>query len=323
MIAFVLGLVLAPAAASSPPPEVAEEAVPGRDPRAAIDEAIALRRKGDAEGARALLVELEPLIPEELTAWYLYQRGVCEEMAWRPDAARAFYDQVVALGTPESVDARFRRALVLEDMGQDAAALLDVLALAKVKGLDEDDEVTLALQRGITEVNTGKVRKGVKRIDAALAKVEAGDTHRYMRAKARYTLARALLAEADGLRLDGPEKRGRRNNEQRARRVKAAEEQIVALVALNEPEWILASLVALGDSYVRWADDLEASPTPRKLSATQALIYREQVGKYVANARTKAFHAYDQGVSLATRLGWESPRVATLKERRKGLEGVR
>ena len=145
-------------------------------------------------------------MPAEGLSWYLDQRGVCEELAWRPEAAKAFYDKVVALGGAEAVDARFRRALVLEDMGLDAAALQDALALAKVKGLDEDDAVTLALQQGITEINTGKVKKGVRRVEAALAEVEAGaNTHRYMRAKARYTLARALLVEAGtGCRSTAP-----------------------------------------------------------------------------------------------------------------------
>ena len=57
----------------------------------------------------------------------------------------------------------------------------------------------------------------------------------------------------------------------------AAEAQIVSLIALSEPEWILASLVALGDSYGRLAEDLEASPTPRKLSAGEAMTYRKEI----------------------------------------------
>jgi hypothetical protein len=322
MISFLLALSV-PALAVAPPPPMDEAVVPGRDAISAIDEAIRIRKGGDVEGARALLVELEPIVAPEHQSWYLYQRGICEELAWRPDAAKVLYDQVIALGADEAVDARFRRALVLEDQGLDAEALKDVLALAKQRGLDEDDVVTLTLQRGIAEVNVGKLRKGVRHIEAALAQVEAGDTHRYMRAKARYTLARALLGEADALTLTGPDKRIEKNSQKRAAHVAAAEAQIVALIALKEPEWILASLLALGDSYKRWAADLEASPTPRTLPAAEALTYRNVVGKYATNALTKAYHAYDQGVVVATRLGWESPRVTTLKERRKELETVR
>lgn len=282
-----------------------------------LDEAVTLRQAGDVEAARALLLAMAPQLPEALRAAWLYQRGVTEEIAWRPAEAKALYDAVIASGDPLALDARFRRALVREDLGDDAGALADVLAVAKARGLDEEDAVTLALQRGIIEVNTGHVRKGIRRIDRALAEVEGGATHRYMRAKARYTLAKALLAEAADLPLDVAERRATRNLSARAARIAAAERQITALVALQEPEWILASLVALGDGYAALGDALAAAPAPARLSAEQAAVYRAELDRYVINARTKAHHWYDAGVTLAARLQWESPRVALLRERRE------
>jgi uncharacterized protein YerC len=308
-------------AAPAEAPAPAAEVVPGREPRAVIEDAILVRKRGDLAGARALLVQLEPMIGPADLSWYLYQRGICEELDFRPADAKAFYDKVVEMGEAEALDARFRRALVLEDMGEDAAALEDVLAIAKVKGLDERDRVTLALQQGVAEVHTGKTRKGIRHIQKALADVEGGPTHTWMRAKARYTLAKALLDEADALSLDVPEKKQVKHLEQRAVRMKAAEDQVIALVALKEPEWILASLIALGDSYAKLGDDLAAAPPPARLSPEQVEVYRAEVAKKVANVRGKAWHAYDQGVALATRLEWESPRVAELKERRAKLGG--
>lgn len=301
----------------------AAEAPPLRDPLDVIDEAIAVRRAGDPDAARSLLVAVEPFVPAGRRSWWLYQRGICEEMARRPAEAEAFYRQVLAEDGAAALDARFRLALVLEDQGRDAEALEEALALAKRRGLDERDAVTVALQRGVAEVNVGRVARGVRRIQRALAEVEGGETHRYMRAKARYTLARALLAEADALELDGAERRVVRRLEARAERILAAEKQIVAIAALEEPEWILAGLVALGDSYAALADDLAAAPVPRRLDEDQAVYYRSEVQKRAEVARTKAFGAWDHGVALATRIGWESPRVDTLKARRATLESVR
>lgn len=288
-----------------------------------VDEAVEVRRRGDVEGARALLVALEPLVPPDQLPWYLYQRGICEELAFRPDAARVLYEQAIALGGEGALDARFRRVLVLEDLGMNEAALDEVRAIDKARGLSPDDELTVQLQRGIAELLAGKRGVGIRRIQKALDATEASDSHRYLRAKARYHLARALLAEADALPLTGGERKVVRNLKGRAERIKAAEAQIIALAALQEPEWVLASLITFGDSHAKLATDLAASPPPKKLNEGQVVLYRMELDRKADNVRTKAFHAYDQGVALATRLAWESPRVATLKERRAALEGSR
>lgn len=306
-----------PAASIEPAPST--EPAPLQDPAVVIDRAIAVRRQGDPDAARNLLLAAEPIVPEAMRSWWLYQRGICEEMAWRPADAAALYEQVIARGGPEALDARFRLALVLEDQGRDDEALDQVLALRKAKGLDERDRVTLELQRGVAELRTGRTRRGAKRVEAALAEVEGGDTHTWMRAKARYTLAWALLEEADALALDGREKRVVKRLSGRAERMQAAEKQIIAIAALQEPEWVLAGLIDLGDSYADLADDLAASPAPRGLTEEQAALYRDELAKKSEVLRTKAWHSYDQGVALATRIGWESPRVATLKARREAM----
>lgn len=313
----MLLLLLAAALAQDP------ASPPLRDPAVVIEEAITLRRGGDPDGAAALLRALSPMVAEDQRGWLLYQQGVCEELAFRPAAAKGYYEQVIARGGSEALDARFRLALVLEELDEDDAALEQILTLAKQKGLDERDQVTIALQRGIAEVRTGKTRRGAKRIQAALDAVEGGETHTWMRAKGRYTLAKALLDEAAGMKLRGSEKRVVKRLKGRAERLLAAEKQIIAIATLEEPEWILAGLIDLGDGYTRLADELLAAPAPRKLSDEQEAIYREELAQKAEVLRTKAFHAWDQGVALATRIGWESPRVGTLKARRDGLAAVR
>ncbi|MES2638616.1 MAG: hypothetical protein V4850_04020 [Myxococcota bacterium] len=321
----------APAAAPLDPSAPTEAPAFGRTVDESIVEAITLRQRGDVDGARALLIALETRVPAESLPTYLYQRGLCEELDGEPEKARAFYEQVIALAASEpasadggvALDAHFRRALVLEELGLHDAALLEVLALDRVRGLSAEDELTVALQRGISELLTGKRARGIRRIQKSLAATEGATTHGYLRAKARYHLARALLEEADALSLDGAERRVVKRLEGRALRIKAAEQQIIALAALQEPEWVLASLISLGDSYGRLAADLGASPPPKRLDDAQATIYRAEIAKKVENVRTKSFHAYDSGVALATRLAWESGRVATLKERRDGFAGQR
>ena len=69
--------------------------------------------------------------------------------------------------------------------------------------------------------------------------------------------------------------------------------------------------------------ELRAAKPPRKFGIVDQLAWRKEIEHYADNADTKAWHAYDEGVTLATRLGWESPRVAELKERRLEVEHSR
>lgn len=288
-----------------------------------IEDAIALRRGGDIPGARNLLLAMEPLVTDGERGWYLYQRGVCEELDNHPDRAEGLYREAIDVGGDTVLDAHFRLALVLEDQHRDAEALREIVGLDHVKGLEERDEITIALQRGITEVHTHHPRRGIRRISKALEIADVGNTHAYMRSKARATLVEVILSEADRLTLDGPERRMVRRLKRRAQAIKDAEAQIIELAGLQEPEWILASLVALGDAYLSLGDAVASAPPPARLDAASAGIYRSEVAKKAENAKTKAYHAWDSGVALATRLGYESPRVAVLKERRAQLEGAR
>lgn len=281
-----------------------------------IEDAIEVRQSGDLAGARNLLVALEPLVTEQERGWYFYQRGICEELDGHPDLAEGLYRQAIDEGGV-GLDARFRLSLVLEEQGRGREALAEIAGLDRIRGLDEDDEITIALLRGIAEVESGRIRMGVSRIERALARIDEG--HGYMQAKARFALVQVILSEARKLSLDGPERRVVRRLKRRAVAIKDAEAQVVALTALGEPEWILAGLLALGDGYAALADAVAATPPPRKLTPEAAAIYRVEVGKKAENARTRAWHVWDQGVSLALRLEYESPRVAVLRARRDSV----
>lgn len=276
-----------------------------------IQDAIITRQNGNLAGATALLEAYAPF-PEE-QAWYLYQRGICAELGNRPAQAEAWYRQAIAAGAVD--DARFRLALVLEDQGRDQEALTEVITLARQKGFDERDQATLDLQLGISEVNTGKKRKGLRRIQATLDGLEAGASHTWMRAKGRYTLARLLLEEADSLDLRLPERRQVRRLTRRAESLQAAEQQVAAIARLNEPEWVLAGLIALGDSHARLAREIATAPPPRRLTPSEDGIYREMIIDKAAVIDAKARHIWQSGVDLAARIQWESPRVAALKLR--------
>lgn len=290
-----------------------------------VEEAVAARRNGmqaDVQASKNLLVALEPQVPEEERALYLYQRGLCEDLLWEPRGALAFYDEVIALGPSEVlVEAHLRRALVLEDLGEDARALADIQFVDRQRGLTEKGELTVALQRGITELSAGRRQRGIRHLEEALSAADGASKLSYMRAKAEYALIEATLQEANGLMLRGSQRRVVRNLTERAEQIQAAQERIITLTRLQEPEWVLASLIALGDAYALVGDDLQAAPWPKHLNAIQVRVYEIELAKKVANVQAKALHCYEQGAGLAERLQWESPNARTLAERQREMTG--
>ncbi len=310
------GVDVVPADAAVPSWSVVGSTPPLFDLDRTIDEAIRLRQSGDLLGATALLDGLGGLVPPDRMGWWLYQRGICAELQWNFAEARSRYEDAVARDGDHVADARFRLALVLEDLGDPDGALAQIRALSKLRGIDPDDVLTLDLQAGISAMNTGRTRRGRAQITEALGRAEGTDGETWIRAKARYTLAAQLLTEADALALTGGERGVVKRLKRRIATIQTAEAEITALVRLAEPEWIVASMTRLGDSWQRLGDDLAVAPPPARLTAAEAQIYRTSLTPYAENARTKAFHYWDAGIELASRVGFESPKVGALKERR-------
>ena len=108
------------------------------------------------------------------------------------------------------VEASFRRALVLEDLGRHAESAEQVKALQERCGWTPLQATSLELARGVDELAGKKARKGLKRIERALASLESGQLP-WMEAKARTALARHYLGEASALPLAKPAYIGRRH----------------------------------------------------------------------------------------------------------------
>lgn len=326
-----------------PPPRTDHLAAEAPDPSAPIgvaeagsydvldvlDQAAERRQAGDLAGARALLAEAEPHVTAAQRHQFLYQRGILAELSWDFGSARADYEEAIRLCDADpglaagatAADARFRLALVLEDLGDPEGALTLVRAVAHMRGLTEDDTATLALQEAISRVNvakpaSGRARRATGRLLDELAAADGGGAGTWLRAKGRYTVAHALFAEAAARPMTGSQRRVVKALEERVRYITSAEKEIVTLVGLAEPEWILRALLDLGDAWSALADALDAAPPPPELDAAELATYRQALAGKATNVRRRAWESYDQGVQLAARLGFESPWVGRLAERR-------
>lgn len=293
---------------ATPPPTVFTQ-------RDLLEEGVALRRIGAFEDAARMLGQARGAsgnVDEQVA----YQTGVLAEVRedWR-GAITAY--EAVAAGWPDSAtahDARFRRAYCLEELGDHRSATKAVKRLQREGRWSADDERTMALQRGITELRSGKIRRGIKRILKALN--SGADERTWIRAKARLALVRAQLGKAASMKLKG-DKRAAKRLRKRSALLSAAENQAIVMFNLGEPEFALEGLLLLGDGYMELYNEMLNYPPPRSVDDPET--YREVVMEKASILLTKAHARYDEGVRVAARTQWVGSVTDRLKAKRDAL----
>ena len=301
---------------SGPPPSLEDTWAVLTD-EALVAEGISRREVGDFEGSarRLAFVGTRGVHPEAA-----FHEGVSLEYLERFEEALDRYERVLAHDPDDAlqVEAAFRRALVLEDLGRHAESVDQVAELQKRGGWTPLQELTLELSRGVGELQGNKRRKGIKRLSRALSELEGTGESPYMQARARAALTRVLLDDAADLSMDGGRKAAR-NLLARTSLMVSAEQQVVAIALLGEPEYVLQTLILLGDAYLALHDDMMAATPPRKFDEEQALLYKELIAERAAVLPVKARRYYDEGVQVAVRTQWQGSLAEQIRARRDAL----
>lgn len=293
-----------------------EEVWAQQDPAELLIQAIAFQDVGNRDAALARLMVLDVQAP---SAAVTFEIGKTLELMEDYEGALARYEAVLDEGdSAYRHNAAFRQIIVLEDTGRHSESLEAVRALQLEGEWSEDDAIVLSLAQGISELSAGKTRKGITRIESGLAQLVNPNQSTWMRARARAALAQTMLQEAQGLELRGNKKAARRLSQRSALMV-GAEQQVIAIARLGEPEYALAGLLLLGDAYIMLHDDMLAAPAPRRLSSDEEVIYRAEVEGRVKILSAKAKNYYGEGVKLAARVGWEGALASTLAARHDAL----
>ena len=288
-----------------------------QDPEAIFDEAVARRADGDFEGA---VHRLSWLIDNgHGSDAVVYQLGVAYELAGDYDTAISVYERLM-LDPDNVLDAGFRRALCLESLDRWDEALRQYRRLPQTEGFDRHDRLTLDLAMGAAELTAGNERKGLRLVEEALAASEGVDDVTWIQGKARYALIDRTLDDAADLELTGSDKRIAKRLGERAAALGEAETHILAIIEHQEPEWILASLMRLGDAYLELHEDFLAVPPPDDVSAEVRAAYVEAWNDKAKVLEVKAFTAYDTALETAGKLRVDNRTTEALRERRDSIQ---
>jgi tetratricopeptide (TPR) repeat protein len=300
-------------------PEALEAAWADEQPFRVRNEAIRRFELGDYEGAsdRFEFLEAQGALGPEPT----YYRGLVAELREDFENAIEHYARVVARwpDTDHAHDARFRRALCLEDLGRHEESLAEVRFLIARGAWSDADRVSLEIEQRVNLLEIHASEKNERRLAETLAEADALGELTWLRAKARAALAESALDRASGIRLRGNAKAARRLNERTAL-MGAAEKRIVEIAQLDEPQFVLESLVRMGDAYLELHDAMLEAPPPPRFGPRKSAIYEAAVEEKVTVLRTKAWRYYDEGLQLALRIGWVGHATDQLRARRDAVD---
>ena len=208
---------------------------------------------------------------------YHYEEALLYEL--KEDYPQAAQRYEAILMTPELSpvfrrNIQFRYGIVLSDMGLDRDALAVFRKVARARDLKSHEKLILEYARGVAYIYAGKTRKGIRKINKTLLK-QNPDTGSWIEARARAALVYVLIEESERLTFEKPKKTAKRF-QKRSELVGAAEEQIVVMINLGEPEYVLRSLVLLSEAYFQVAEEMRVAPPPSSLNREQQIRFQKK-----------------------------------------------
>lgn len=270
------------------------------------------RKDGDATSAISRFSTLER--QGSTNPHVLYQLAIAFEVAEDFETAAAIYVEVKnRRPNPElSKDASFRLALCLWEIGENRAAYHAIRSIPDNTAFTLQDRYTYDLALGTAWIRIGRTSKGVHRILEALVSAEGSQETHWMRSLALFSLMDLELEKANSQSFQVGEKKQKRRLTSRVSHIHAAENYLRRIMPLNEVDWMLAGWLALGDAYLKFAEDFADAPPPRKLNQGQKQAYSDLTKEQADVLRLKAAKAYEWGIEVATRSARQDHRNARL-----------
>ena len=108
--------------------------------------------------------------------------------------------------------------------------------------------------------------------------------------------------------------------DQRADWILQAEKQIQVIIQLQEPEYVMTSLEHFADSMVLFFDEVRMLPPPPEFTATQAVIFEEEIAQQASVLADKAIGYYKLAVRFGDGLLWTGDAHPRMKRKVDILE---
>jgi tetratricopeptide (TPR) repeat protein len=267
---------------------------------------------GDHARAAAAFSRLADLFPSSRhEAAALFNAGLAYERIdeWRL-ALERFRTFERRYEGPDALEATFRVAECqyhLRELG-DARATLD--RLAALEGLSPGDRVRALAQRGIVELEDGRLEDAERSLRLAVSTYRtASEEERldeHYAAQAQYYLGEVYREWFRALPLDpskGDDATLQRDLEHKAEMLLSAQGHYLRAIRMGNDRWAVASGFRVGELYDELRSQLLDAPLPPGLDEEHAAAYRAELRKRVRVLAAKAITAYEQTLGRAARSG--------------------
>ncbi len=264
---------------------------------------------GRAAAAFARLADLFPTSRHEAAA--LFDAGLAYE---RQDEWRLALERFRTISRkyegPDATEAAFRIAECQYHLRElaDARATLD--RLVAQPDLSPGDRIRALAQRGIVELEDGKMEEAEKSLRLALATFRAASEDErlddHFAAQAQYYLGEVYREWFRALPLDpskGDDAALQRDLEHKAEMLLSAQGHYLRAIRMGNDRWAVASGFRIGGLYDELRSQLLDAPLPPGLDDEHQAAYRAELRRRVRVLATKAITAYEQTLSRAARSG--------------------
>lgn len=274
---------------------------------------------GDFVGARLIAAEAERVDPEAAPDAH-YLTGVAWELERDHGRAIATFRDVVTQfpGHARARDAQFRLAVTWADRGRPDRALEELRAVGsrhaiRAEDTSGNDLLKIELCRATWIYASGHEVRGERLIARALAKAEPTQLT-WFTAGAHAAILTHELEISEGIEFAVSDHLIPEQVADRGAHVERARAELDAIIALNEPWYVLEALDHFGASYVDLADDLLDAPRATGLDEVSEAILNATIESRATDQLVKAQQYYQLGVDLALRIHWIGPETAKLQE---------
>lgn len=225
-----------------------------------------------------------------------------------------------ARGTGDALDAAFQQAEALYQLGRygDAIAILTRLGLRP--DLTDAERLQADVQRGVCEVEEGRLEEGEATFRRALvayqAEEDSGRVDDFYPAQAQFFLGEIYRLRYQMVSLD-PNQRAdelAKDLEYKAELLLSAQGHYLRTIRMGNRYWSTASGERIGGLYENLYQHLINSPVPKELDEEEAPVYRQELRKKIRVLITKAINVYERTLEAAERVGAANPFVEQTRE---------
>ena len=266
----------------------------------------ALQRSGRYEAASKrlfFLLHREEYQDSRLFIQFEYAKNA--EYQEEYQIALSVYDNLFLEKLPSDLklNVLYRYSIMLMELNDPKGAIKIAKKIRRSRILSSSDRRAVSLILGTAQLQAGKKKKGIRRIQKTFGKLVSPQEHAWLQARAKMALAEELLFQAEQIELFTVEEI-EDSLKIRANLIIQAERQVQSIIALNEPEYALSGLSRVADSMLVLYDDLLASQPPSEFTKEQKELYKEAMDEKADFLQEKALSYYSTALRYANQIEW-------------------